>query len=96
MKIGTRIIYESNSKNIATILHRMEGNVLERSDEPLMYVDIPYDSFHPTTHYISGIDEDGMAIIEKLPIHETEEQKQIRELEDVLLLQTENEVGGIL
>lgn len=96
VKVGTRIIYEENSKNVVTVLHRMEGDVLERADEQLVYVDIPFDDFDPLTHLIKGIDSDGKAIIEAIPLQETEEQRKIRELEDTLLIQTDNEIGGIL
>lgn len=96
VKVGTRIIYEENSKNVVTVLHRMEGDVLERSDEQLIYVDIPFDDFDPLTHLIKGIDSDGKAIIEAIPVQETEEQRRIRELEDILLIQTDDEIGGIL
>ncbi|KPN95270.1 hypothetical protein [Lysinibacillus sp. ZYM-1] len=96
MKVGTRIIYEENSKNVVTVLHRMEGDALERSKELLVFVDIPFDEFDPITHLIKGIDSDGNAIIETISLQETDEQKRIRELEDTLLLQTDNEIGGIL
>ncbi len=96
MKVGTRIIYEENSKNIVTVLHRIDGDVLERSNEPLVYIDIPFDEFDPITHLIKGIDSEGKAIIEAIPIQETEEERRIRELEDTLLIQTDNEIGGIL
>lgn len=96
MKVGTRIIYEENTKNIVTVLHRMEGDVVERSNESLVIVDIPFDEFDPITHLIKGIDSDGKAIIEAIPLQETEEQRKIRELEDTLLIQTDNEIGGIL
>lgn len=96
MKVGTRIIYEENSKNVVTVLHRMEGDVVERSNESLVIVDIPFDEFDPITHLIKGIDSDGRAIIEVIPLQETEEQRKIRELEDTLLIQTDNEIGGIL
>ena len=96
MQVGTRVIYEVESKNIVSVLHRMDGEVSERSNEQLAYIDIPYDNFNPVTHFIEGVDENGDAIIKPLPIQETEEQRRIRELEDALLLQTDNELGGIL
>lgn len=96
MKVGTRIIYEENSQNVVTVLHRMEGDVAERSNESLVFVDIPFDEFDPITHLIKGIDSDGKAIIEAILIQETEEQRRIRELEDALLLQADEETGGIL
>lgn len=96
MKVGTRIVYEENSKNVVTVIHRMEGDVLERSKEQLVFVDIPFDEFDPITHLIKGIDSFGKPIIETISLQETDEQKLIRELEDTLLLQTDNEIGGIL
>jgi len=96
LKVGTRVIYGSESKNIVIVLHRMEGDVLERSNEPLEYIDIPFDYFDPSTHFIDGIDENGSAIITILPNNETEEQQRIRKLEDALLLQADLENGGLL
>ncbi|MGG2110192.1 hypothetical protein ABFY60_06690 [Lysinibacillus pakistanensis] len=96
MKIGTRIIYGAKSKNVVTVLHRMEGDIVERSNESLKYIDIPFDDFDPSMHFISGIDEQGSTIIAIVPNYETEEQQRIRELEDTLLLQTDSEIGGLL
>lgn len=40
--------------------------------------------------------ETRQAILEELPVVESEEQRRIRELEDELLLQADAELGGIL
>lgn len=59
------------------------------------FVDIPYGSTNGFD--IVKIDvETKKPILEATPVYESPEQKHIRELEDALLLQAENEIGGIL
>lgn len=92
-KVGTRILY--NDVGVVFVLHRMEGDVLDRDNSDIRFIDIPFDDFDPHTHFIKGVVDDK-PIIEKIQLPETPEQKRIRELEDVLLLQAEAELGGIL
>lgn len=97
-RIGCRIICDQDGE-IIDISGEMKGDVLDRKDIiSLHHLDLDYGSINFITHKIVGVDLEMMKpILEELPIIETEEQKRIRELEeDVLLLQTENEIGGIL
>ena len=63
--------------------------------ESLHYIDIPFGS---TNGYnvVAINPQTKELVMEPKEVPETEEQKRIRELEDALLLQAENEVGGIL
>ena len=93
-KTGTRVFYDAADGRIVAILHRLIGGLPRQPITDLQYMDIPYDGFDPLKADIERI-EDGKPVIVSTYV-ETEQERQIRELEDQLLLQAENEVGGIL
>lgn len=97
MQVGIRIISDQDGE-IISILGEMQGDVLPRKEiTSVHHVDLLYGEVDLMTHNIIGVDLDALKpILEEIPSVETEEQKRIRELEDELLLQAENEVGGIL
>ena len=94
MGLGMRVYYDVLTNNIVSILSEVDGLNNVRNKEEISYIDVPY-GFDFTKSTITGVDHASKTVlIESIP--ETEEQKQIRELEDALLLQAEKEVGGIL
>ena len=93
-KIGTRVFYDEVDGRIVSTLHRVEGGIPRKPITNLKYLDIPYDNFDPGKFDIERI-ENGKPVLVSTYV-ETEQERQIRELEDQLLLQAENEVGGIL
>ncbi|MDM9847396.1 hypothetical protein QVB36_12070, partial [Clostridioides difficile] len=59
--------------------------------------DIPYGSIDYTKNRIIGINiETKEPILEEIPIFVTEEEKRIQELENQLLLNENEKVGGLL
>ena len=93
-KTGTRIFYDAANGNVVATLHRVFGGIERQPIEQLEYLDFGFDNFDPLTHEIISV-ENGQPVIVSI-YQESEEEKRIRELEDALLLQTENEIGGIL
>ncbi|KUF37446.1 hypothetical protein [Lysinibacillus sp. F5] len=100
---GNRIFYDS-----ATGMKLWETGEVWGSSEPMehqeiegeiMYVDLEVKSYDSMKCFISSINrETKEPIFEFYPVAEsTEEQLRIKELEDdILLLKTDSEVGGIL
>ena len=93
-KTGTRVFYDAANGNVVATLHRVFGGIERQPIEQLEYLDIGFDSFDPMSQEVVSV-ENGQPVIVSI-YQESEEEKRIRELEDVLLLQAENEVGGIL
>lgn len=93
-KTGTRVFYDEADGRIVATLHRVEGGLPRQPIEKLNYLDIPFENFDPLKWDIERI-EDGKPVLISTYV-ETEQERQIRELEDQLLLQAEKEVGGIL
>lgn len=97
MAVGTRIIFEANVGNIIEVYGDMEGGVTDRPQwGRLDYIDIDFGKVNLMTHRIIGVNVETKQPILEAIVNETAEEKRIRELEDALLLQAENEVGGIL
>ncbi len=95
MQVGNRIYYNASTGNILFIAGEIHNSDAQRDpDEVVEFIDIDYGSIDYTKNMIVGVDTENKKIILQ-PI-ENEQEKQIRELEDALLLATENEVGGIL
>ncbi|MEC1177609.1 hypothetical protein P9B03_03860 [Metasolibacillus meyeri] len=96
MAVGTRIIYDADGQ-IIEVYGDMEGGVSERPQwGQLDYIDIDFGQINLMTHRVVGVNtESRTPILEEID-NETEEEKRIRELEDTLLLATDNEIGGIL
>ena len=97
MKIGNRIIFDQDGELIYTY-GEMTGDILPRKDlTSINVIDLDYGEVDYSTHKIVKIDIDTMnPIIEPLPFFESDEQRQIRELEDMLLMQLDADLGGIL
>lgn len=93
-KAGTRVFYDESDNRILATLHRVDGGLPRIPIAQLAYLDIEYDDFNPMTHDIERV-ENGVPIFIST-YQETPEEKRIRELEDLLLLQLEDELGGIL
>ncbi|WP_131745059.1 hypothetical protein, partial [Clostridioides difficile] len=74
------------------------GDILEHDEiTELHFVDIPYGSIDYTKNRITGINiETKEPILEEIPIFVSEEEKRIQELENQLLLNENEKVGGLL
>ena len=60
-------------------------------------IDIPYGSIDYTKNRIIGINiETKQPILEEIPVFITEEEKRIQELENQILLNENEKVGGLL
>lgn len=95
MPVGNRVYYNKASRNILFIAGEIHNADIQRDpNEIVEFIDIDYGSIDYTKNMIVGIDTENKKVILQ-PI-ENEQEKQIQELEDALLLATENEVGGIL
>lgn len=95
-EIGNRILFDAVTGEILHQTGEMVGDVSNRLPiQNLSYMDLPFGFTDYTKNIIKSIDvESGIPVLESLP--ETKEQRKIRELEDALLIQAENENGGIL
>ena len=67
------------------------------SNDEVDFIEIEFGAIDYRRYYISGVNiETKLPIIKPLEGAESPEQKRIRELEDLLLLATDIESGGIL
>jgi len=95
MPVGNRVYFNSSAGNILFIAGEIHNSDVQRDTEEVVeFIDIDYESIDYTKNMIVGVDVENKKVILQ-PI-ENEQEKQIREVEDALLLATENEVGGIL
>ena len=95
MQVGNRIYYSTSTGNILFIAGEINNAESQRDpDEVVEFIDIDYGSIDYTKNMIVGVDTVKKKVILQ-PI-ENEQEKQIRELEDALLLQADAENGGIL
>ncbi|EGT4531127.1 TPA: hypothetical protein ACMVR8_002220 [Clostridioides difficile] len=97
MNRANRIIYDQTGK-ILLQTGEATGDVLEHDTiTELYYVDIEYGSIDYTKNRITGINiETKEPILEEIPIFVTEEEKRIQELENQILLNENEKVGGLL
>ncbi|MGO0992277.1 hypothetical protein ACTPEL_02350, partial [Clostridioides difficile] len=74
------------------------GDILEHDIiTELHCIDIPYGSIDYTKNRIIGINiETKEPILEEIPIFVSEEEKRIQELENQILLNENEKVGGLL
>jgi len=97
LEYGARVFCNENGELLA-IVGEMSGNLLPRPKIDSIYcVDVPYNSINWTRHHIKGVNIETMEVIlgeNNIPM--SPEQEKILEIENALLLATENEVGGIL
>lgn len=94
MQVGNRVYYNQHG-NILFMGGEMDNGVARPKDEEVYWVDLSY-GFDFKRQLILSIDVETKEPVIEVLNYETPEQRQIRELEDQLLLQAENEVGGIL
>ncbi|WP_343109852.1 hypothetical protein [Clostridioides difficile] len=97
MNRANRIIYDQTGK-ILLQTGEATGDILEHDTiTELHYIDIPYGSIDYMQNRIVGINiETKEPILEEIPIFVTEEEKRIQELENQLLLNENEKVGGLL
>ncbi|MBY1134040.1 hypothetical protein KWV42_19775, partial [Clostridioides difficile] len=74
------------------------GDILEHDTiTELHYIDVEYGSIDYTRNRIIGINiETKEPILEEIPVFISEEEKRIQELENQILLNENEKVGGIL
>ena len=97
MILGNRIIYDQDG-NILLQTGEIEGDVVPHKEiTELNFVDLDYGAINIQTHRIIGINpQTKQPILEEVQPIITPEEQRIRNLEDALLLATDNEIGGIL
>ncbi|HEK4586065.1 hypothetical protein [Clostridioides difficile] len=97
MNRANRIIYDQTGK-ILLQTGEATGDVLEHDTiTELHCIDIEYGSIDYTKNRITGINiETKEPILEEIPVFISEEEKRIQELENQILLNENEKVGGIL
>ncbi|NMS91913.1 hypothetical protein HGQ85_18490 [Clostridioides difficile] len=97
MNRANRIIYNQDGE-ILLQTGEATGDVLEHDTIiKLHFIDIPYGSIDYTKNRITGINiETKEPILEEIPIYVSEEEKRIQELENQILLNENEKVGGLL
>lgn len=96
MKIGNRIIFDQNGEMIIQ-LGEVQGDVLPRKEiTNLDYIDLEYGEVDYFNFRIVGVDiETKKPILKEIEREKTQEEI-IEELENQLLLNEDEKVGGIL
>ncbi|WP_077726365.1 hypothetical protein [Clostridioides difficile] len=91
------MIYDQTGK-ILLQTGEATGDILEHDTiTELHYIDVEYGNIDYTKNRITGINiETKEPILEEIPIFVTEEEKRIQELENQILLNENEKVGGIL
>ncbi|MCW0836049.1 hypothetical protein OKS18_11220 [Clostridioides difficile] len=97
MDRANRIIYDQTGK-ILLQTGEATGDILEHDTiTELHYIDVEYGSIDYTKNRIIGINiETKEPILEEIPVFISEEEKRIQELENQILLNENEKVGGIL
>ena len=97
MERGNRIICDQTGK-ILLQTGEATGDILEHDEiTELHFVDIPYGSIDYTRNRIIGINiETKEPILEEIPTFISDEEKRIQELENQILLNENEKVGGLL
>ncbi|HDO9767289.1 hypothetical protein [Clostridioides difficile] len=97
MNVPNRVIYDQTGKIIFETGESC-GDVLPHNKiTELDYIDIPYGSIDYIKNRIIGINiETKQPILEEIPVYVSEEKKRIQELENQILLNENEKVGGIL
>ncbi|MCC0654743.1 hypothetical protein [Clostridioides sp. ES-S-0001-03] len=97
MNRANRIIFDQTGK-ILLQTGEATGDVLEHDTiTELHCIDIPYGSVDYNKNRIIGINiETKQPVLEEMPIYVSEEEKRIQELENQILLNENEKVGGIL
>lgn len=97
MRIGNRVFYDQDGVIICQT-GEMRGDVLPRNEiTQVNYIDLDYGQVDFNTHRIVVVDTASrQPILEEIEQYISPEQQRIQELENELLLQADNELGGIL
>ncbi|HBH1541598.1 TPA: hypothetical protein ACGI4V_002614 [Clostridioides difficile] len=97
MNRANRIIYDQTGKMLLQT-GEATGDVLEYDTiTELHCIDVPYGSIDYEKYRIIGINiETKQPILEEIPVYLTEEEKRIQELENQILLNENEKVGGLL
>ncbi|HBH3246481.1 hypothetical protein [Clostridioides difficile] len=97
MDRANRIIYDQTGK-ILLQTGEATGDILEHDTiTELHYIDVEYGSIDYTRNRIIGINiETKEPILEEIPTFISDEEKRIQELENQILLNENEKVGGIL
>ncbi|MCC0678943.1 hypothetical protein IC218_01555 [Clostridioides sp. ES-S-0005-03] len=97
MNRANRIIYDQTGKILLQI-GEATGDVLEHDTiTELHWIDVPYRSIDYTKNRVTGINiETKQPILEEIPVFMSDEEKRIQELENQILLNENEKVGGIL
>ncbi|MGE6515603.1 hypothetical protein [Lysinibacillus sphaericus] len=99
-EMNNRIVFETQTGRIIYQTGEAQGDVIPHKDwGTIGYIDLPYGSIDHSKGYLKALNPETLEpIVELYPAPQpTEEQKHIKKLEeDILLLQTDSQVGGIL
>lgn len=97
MNRANRIICDQTGK-ILLQTGEATGDILEHDEiTELHCIDIPYGSIDYTKNRIISINiETKQPILEEIPVYVSEEEKRMQELENQILLNENEKVGGIL
>ncbi|HAU4926486.1 TPA: hypothetical protein KR713_001972 [Clostridioides difficile] len=97
MNRANRIIYDQTGK-ILLQTGEATGDILEHDIITQLHcVDVPYGSIDYTRNRIISVNtETKQPIVEEIPVYLTEEEKRIQELENQILLNENEKVGGLL
>ncbi|MCC0642107.1 MULTISPECIES: hypothetical protein [unclassified Clostridioides] len=97
MNRANRIIYDQTGK-ILLQTGEATGDLLEHDEiTELHCIDVPYGSIDYAKNRVIGINiETKEPILEEIPVYITDEEKRIQELENQILLNENEKVGGLL
>lgn len=97
MERANRIIYDQSGR-ILLQTGEATGDILEHDIITQLHcIDVPYGSIDYEKYRIIGINiETKEPILEEIPVYLTEEERRIQELENQILLNENEKVGGLL
>lgn len=97
MEIGATIIFDQDGE-IVKYIGEMQGDAISRKPiEKLDFINIDYGSIDFNKYRLVGVNtETKQPIVEEIPVYLTEEEKRIQELENQVLLNENEKVGGLL
>lgn len=97
---NNRIIYDTSNGKLIYQTGEASGDVPEHGEwGQLAFIEIPYGSIDYNKYFIKGINHETLEpILEAYPKSEpTEDQLRVKQLEeDILLLKTDSDTGGLL
>ncbi|HBF6022425.1 TPA: hypothetical protein ACG3RE_003231 [Clostridioides difficile] len=97
MEIGATIVFDQDGE-IIKHFGEMQGDVIPRKPiEKLDFISLKYGEINFDKYRLVGINiETKEPILEEIPVFVTEEEKRIQELENQILLNENEKVGGLL